>query len=100
MFQLKDLLPDALRRGRISHEVAAVKIIEAFNDLVAEQLPPDRRRDVFAVGFKDGIIEAGCKNNMAAHWIIMREQDLLAALSRRVTEVGAKKIKTKIKYDI
>lgn len=99
MLQLKDLLPDALRRGRISREVAAVKIIEAFDELMAEKLPPARKKDVFAIAFKDGIIEAGCKNSMAAHWLATREADLLAVLSRRVTEVSVKKIKSKIKYD-
>ena len=99
MLSLKDLIPDALRRGHISREVATVKIIEAFNELVSEQLPLSRKKDIMAISFKDGVIEAGCKNNMAAHWLLTREADLLATLSRRVTEVGAKKIKAKIKYD-
>jgi len=99
MLALKDLLSDALRRGHISREVAAVKVIETFNELVKESLPPARKNDVFAITFKDGIIEAGCKNSMAVHWLTLHERDFLSVLSRRITEIGVKKIKPKIKYD-
>ncbi|MFA6131559.1 MAG: hypothetical protein WC702_00625 [Patescibacteria group bacterium] len=99
MLQLKDLLSDALRRGHIGREIAAVKITEAFDELVQENLPLSRKKDVFAISFKDGVLEAGCKNSMAMHWLTMREQDFLIALSHRMSEVSVKKIKAKIKYD-
>lgn len=96
MFQLKDLLPDALCRGHISRGVAMVKMIEVFNDLMAEKLPSARKNDVQALSFKDGVINIGCKNNMAMHWITTRESELIAELSRRTPGARITKINSRL----
>ncbi|MFH1088816.1 MAG: hypothetical protein V1716_00110 [Candidatus Uhrbacteria bacterium] len=96
MFQLKDLLPDALCRGRISRGVAMVKMVETFNDLMMEKLPPTRKDDVQALSFKDGVINTSCKNNLAMHWLMTRERELIDELSRRTPGARITKINSRL----
>ncbi|HBR80338.1 MAG: hypothetical protein UX09_C0004G0007 [Candidatus Uhrbacteria bacterium GW2011_GWE2_45_35] len=95
MHSLKDLLPDALRRGRIGREVATIKLIETFNNLAEERLPANRKQDVRAISYKDQILNVACKNNLAAHWVVSQELNLISALSRSVPEAHVLKIKPK-----
>jgi hypothetical protein len=99
MHALKDLLPEALRRSRLSRAVTAARVVELFNDLIQENLPPRRKNDIFATAFNDGILEVGCKNGPAADWLAMRQADLLTAILRRMDGVEVKKIEARIKYD-
>lgn len=99
MQSLKDLLPDALRRGRISREMVATKVVEIFNELLLEKLPSDRGHDLSAISYKDGMINVGCKNSAAAHWLIVRQAEFLSLLARLIPETRVEKIKTKIRYD-
>jgi len=99
LYSLKDLLPDALRRGHISREMLALKVVEVFNELAEEKLPIGRKKDLLAISYKDNIINVSCKNSAAAHWTMIHEAEIIAALSRAVPEVRVEKIKTKIKYD-
>jgi|GEM_PF-7046312 hypothetical protein len=103
MQSFKDLIPDALRRGRISHEIATVNVVEAFNELMAERLPLARKQDVQANGYKDKTVFVVCRNAMAAHWVTSHELELIAALSRKVPEAPVIKIKPKnrvVSYDV
>jgi hypothetical protein len=99
MQSLKDLLPDALRRGRISREISATRVVEVFNELLLEKLPSGHASDLLAISFKDGVLNVGCKNSPAAHWLFVRQADFLSILSRRLPEIRVEKIKTKIRYD-
>lgn len=99
MHSLKDLLPDALRRGRISREMAATRAVEVFNELLLEKLPRDRCRDLSAISYKDSIINVGCKNSAAAHWLFLRQTEFLSSIARLLPEIRIEKIKTKIRYD-
>lgn len=97
MLQLKNLLPDALRRGRISRQVEATKMVEIFNELIKEKLPPGQVEDVTAISYKDQILNVSCQNSPAAHWIASREQEMLSLLSRQIPEARSIKIKIQIK---
>lgn len=96
LYSLKDLLPDALRRGHISREISALNAVEIFNKLVEEKLPIGRKKDLLAVSFKNNIIDVSCKNSVAAHWIMLHEAEIIATISRLVSEVRVEKIRTKI----
>lgn len=97
-YSLKNLLPDALRRGRISRQVEATKVVEIFNELIKEKLPPARVGDVRAVSYKEQTLNVSCQNSAAAHWVIAREQELISLVLRQVPEVSLTKIKTQISF--
>ncbi|MFH1253527.1 MAG: hypothetical protein V1664_04330 [Candidatus Uhrbacteria bacterium] len=96
MFQLKDLLPEALCRGRISKEMAATKIVEIFNEIIPDFLPVGRKKDLAAISFKDRILNVNCQNTAVAHWLSNHELDLIAALAGQAPEVQVIKIRTRI----
>jgi len=96
MLQLKDLLSDALRRGQINREIAALEVIEIFNDLLEEQLPLTRKADIRGVSYRNGQINADCKNNLAVHWLTTHESILIELLTKKNQEIKIVKIKPKL----
>lgn len=96
MFQLKDLLPEALRRGRISHEMTATKIVEIFNEIIPDFLPFGRKNDLEAISYKDRVLKVNCQNTAAVHWLANHELDIISALASLAPEVQITKIRTQI----
>jgi predicted nucleic acid-binding Zn ribbon protein len=97
MFQsLKDLLPDALRRGHLSREMAATQIVEIFNQWIVNFLPSGRAQDAQAVSYKDKILNINCRNMAAAHWLTQHEQEIVSALSQRSPETPIIQIKIRL----
>jgi hypothetical protein len=93
---LKDLLPDALRRGRIGQEMAATKIVETFNQWVIKFLPPGRQNDARAISYKNKILNINCQNTAVAYWLNNQTQEIVKEMGRLLPEIPLLKITTRI----
>ncbi|MBI4598757.1 hypothetical protein HY734_01000 [Candidatus Uhrbacteria bacterium] len=101
MFQsLRDLLPQAVRRGPVSVQAEASWVVETCNACLTAILPPGREGDVMTLFFaQEGTVVVGCRNAAAAHFILEREADLLALLSERLPGVPVARVRTRIVSD-
>lgn len=94
--RLQDLLPEALRRGRLARSMEAVSAVEIFNEAIATFLPAGRANDAQAVSFKNNILFVNCRNGSASHWISNHEFDLISVLVQKKPELQIKKIIARI----
>lgn len=79
---LKDLLPNALSRGRISRQVVASQMVEVASQALQDALPARRQSDARVLSFKDGILTIECANGSVADFVRERELFLLEALKK------------------
>lgn len=79
---LKDLLPNALNRGRISRQVVASQMVEVASQALQDALPARRQSDARVLSFKEGVLTIECANGSVADFVREREGFLLSALKK------------------
>lgn len=96
MFNLKDLLPDSMRRAHITEQVTTARIIEATNRFLHSILPPGRHEDAVAISIREGIVSIVCQNAAACHLVTRQEQDLLVTVLRELPRADVRGIRARV----
>jgi hypothetical protein len=96
MFNLKDLLPDSMRRAHITGQVTTARIIEAANRYLKSILPPGRHADAEAISIREGILAITCLNAAASHLVSRHESDLRTSVLRELPTADLRGIRTRV----
>ena len=96
MFNLKDLLPDSMRRAHITEQVTVARIIEATDRYLRSILPPGRHSDAAAVSVRDGIVLVVCLNAAASHLISRSESDLVTSVLRELPKADLHGVRVRV----
>lgn len=74
---LKDLLPKAIRTAGISHQVQAAVVLEIFQRVLPEIVPPKVASQAKAVRFQDGHVTVQVTSSAMAQELKGREADIV-----------------------
>ncbi len=77
---LKDLLPEALRRGGISKQVQTTLTIDVANRFLRDLLPPGREGDAQAMSIREGVLLVGCLNGPVSDFVAVHAKELQDAI--------------------
>jgi hypothetical protein len=97
MFQsLKDLLPEALRRGHMTRQVEAFQVVEAAASALASMLPSSRGADARPLSFKNGTLVVECRNAPAIGFVSQRKPELIASIEKLLPTAGVRDVRTRL----
>ncbi len=85
MFQLRDLLSQAVKRAHVSTQVSASQIV-VMADALLEELMGAKKKDARVVSFHEGILLIETLHSAASNFIQERETILQARLRERFTD--------------
>jgi hypothetical protein len=91
-FSLKDMLPQAMQRARMTRQVEALHIVETCNDFLQILLPSGRKTDAEAISFQEGSLLIRCENASVAQFIRIRTDELCKQFSLKYPEVHIQNI--------
>ena len=96
MFNLKDLLPDSMRRAHITEQVTTARIIDATNRFIHTLLPPGRQADAEAISIREGIVSVVCQNAAACHLVSRHESDLIGTVLRELPKADLRGLRVRV----
>ena len=85
MFQLRDLLSQAVKRARVSTQVSASQIV-SIADSTLEELMGSKKKDARAASFHEGVLLIETLHSAASNFIQEQEPILKARLRERFAD--------------
>ncbi len=92
---LGSLLPRALKRHGVTHDVDAARIISVLEEILAEKWGATARRGIKVKFFKDNAIYISCTSSVLAQEVRFNEKILIGGVMEKV---GGKVVIEKIRF--
>jgi len=83
MDSLKNLLPGAISRAKITRQVATAQVAAAADEYLRLALPPGHQNDAHCLYLRDGRLTIGGVNGSVISFLRLRENELLAHIKSR-----------------
>jgi len=95
MLSLKQLLPTALKRARITTQVSAARVVSVADDALRDLLGA-QKADARAVSYQGGILTVETRHSSASAYIHANERELLETVKRHVPDQPISRLRYRI----
>ena len=97
---LRDLLPDAVRRARLTRQVQAHSVVEIVDQVLGRFLPQTPEPQAKAISFLRGSLTIGCLSSATGYFLKQQEEDLIQVINREEIKGKVRRIRIKIIHDL
>ncbi len=94
LFQLKDLLKNAVLRAGVSREITTAQIILSANEALESFVPTAYRKQTRAVSIREGIIAVHVTSSSLGQFIQDHEQAIIDRIKRQEPEARINHLRT------
>lgn len=96
MFELRDLLKQAVQRSRISTQVTAAQIVSTANDILRKSFLTKRPKDGRVVSYRDETLTLEVRNSSASQFLHEQELSFIKELRESIPDVSVRQIRYRV----